>query len=106
VIDYSKGKRLFIENVDHGINILGVKASAMPWCFWIMIFLMPFNPLIAIPATICFALVCRLFYLAEKRGEPYEFHPKFHKYYRKFPFLDLIFPGLEILRKTKGAYRD
>lgn len=103
--DYSKVKNFEIENVDYDIHILGVKASAMPWCVYLFLGFLAINPFLAIFATLSFISVVRKFYFFEKQGFPLEYEPYIIKAIQKTPLLKDLFLDHLHIELAKEDYR-
>ena len=97
-----------IENVDHEIDILGVKLGYLPYLIWVFLLgLVAAGPLVGVILVALSIGVCRMFYKAEQRGEPITL---------KKEFLDLLshprakaaarfFPHICSLEVARNQYR-
>ena len=103
--DYNNAKIIRIENVDHQIDILGVKASAWPFCILGLTLTMPIHPLVGLTTPIVIGIISKKLYELEKIGKPIEFSLPFQNLMGRFPLLKTLFSDLVKIRFMGGSYR-
>lgn len=107
--DYSDEEDFTIEDVDHEIEIIGVKAAnghIVILMFGIgLVFGGTIAAMIALGATV---LVCRRFYAAELRGEPITFNRKVLRLIRRVPYGlgSYLVPGTGAIVLGLDRYRE
>ena len=107
--DYSHEPRYEIEEVDHEIHILGVKLGYFPYLLWgFLIGLFIGGPIVGIGLVVASVVLCRLFFLAEERGEPVSFDPRLARVLEMIPFgLGYrLFPNLTSIERAILEYRE
>ena len=104
MIDYSKGEKFHIENVEHEIHILEIKANFWPFIMFSFIFFLPVNPIFSFFASALIALISRKIFKLEEKGTPLEYEFTFLKTMQKFFIYPLIINPPIILPREK--YRE
>ena len=103
--DYTKEDNYKIENVEHEIHILGVKAPALPWCAYIFIGFLTINPIVSFVVTFIFIRIARIFFESDKAGTPIEYSQWFLNKIWIWPVSE-IFSNLKSIKSSEEEYRD
>jgi hypothetical protein len=103
--DYTKEENYKIENVDHEIHILGVKAPALPWCAYIFIGFLTINPIVSFVVTFIFIRFARMFFDSDRAGTPIEYSNWFLRMVWIWPISE-IFSNLKSIKSSEEEYRD
>lgn len=104
--DYSREDNYKIENVEHEIHILGVKAPAIPWCAYMFIGFLPINPILSFIVTFIFIRIARLFFQSDKEGSPLEYSERFLKNVLWLWPMSEVFSNLKSIKTSEEDYRD
>jgi len=109
MVDYSGQEPALIENVDHEIDLLGLKPANLmyvAWGFMAGLFLSGPIPAIVMAALLIFLL--RKISAREKEGRPVTFEPIVSKVIRKVPFQigTTVFDYLAAIEHPQSFYRE
>lgn len=105
MVDYRDGDKLFIEEVDHSIHILGVQAQAVVSIFWGFLAALAINPIFAPFGALIFCFIARFFFTKEELGIPYPYNQSFLQIIKKYPVLKFFFPTLTGIVIGEEVYR-
>lgn len=109
MVDYSDQEPAHIENVDHDIDLLGLKPANLmyvAWGFMVGLFLTGPIPAISMAALLIFLL--RKISAREKEGRPVTFEPGVSKIIRTIPFEigTTVFDYLAAIEHPQTFYRE